>query len=72
MSRRVILVNWSSVIEVNIRRTLEVDLEKCAAVRTHKVIEGIIGIIPPSSDVTNTVLRVQLSDIAANLIKQQV
>ena len=44
MSRRVILVNWSSITEVNIRRTLEVDLEKCAAVRTHKVIEGIVGV----------------------------
>ena len=58
--------------EANIRRTLEVDLEKCAAVRTHKVIEGIVGIIPPSLDVTNTILRVQLSDIAVNLIKWQV
>ena len=72
MSRRVVLVNWSSVIEVNIRRTLEVDLEKCAAVRTHKVIEGIVGIIPPSSDGTNTILRVQLSNIVTNLIKRQV
>jgi hypothetical protein len=60
------------VTEVNIRRTLEVDLEKCAVVRTHKVIEGIVGIIPPSPYVDNTILRVQLLDIVANLIKRQV